>query len=79
MRHAANLLKTRALSIDQVAHEVGYSSRSSFLRAYRMLAGTDASDLAYEESSVAKPSGLAEACAVPKRYGETLPGLMVGD
>jgi hypothetical protein len=44
-----------------------------------MLAGTDASDLAYEESSVAKPSGLAEACAVPKRYGETLPGLMVGD
>ena len=80
MRHAANLLKANALSIDQVAHEVGYSSRSSFLRAYRMLAGTDASsNLAYEEASVVKPSRLAEAYAVSERHGEISPGLMIGD
>lgn len=35
MRHAAALLESDSLSIDQVATCVGYSSRSSFVRAFR--------------------------------------------
>jgi AraC-like DNA-binding protein len=49
MRHAANLLTAKTLSVDQVAREVGYSSRSSFLRTFRLLAGTDPSDILLRE------------------------------
>ncbi len=35
MRLAAHYLATTDLGIDQIAHEVGYASRSSFVRAFR--------------------------------------------
>ncbi|MGC1301812.1 MAG: AraC family transcriptional regulator [Caulobacteraceae bacterium] len=44
MRQAAVLLAGAALSVDQVAHGVGYASRSSFLRAFRKVYGSDPSD-----------------------------------
>lgn len=39
MHHAAKLLRTQALTVDQVARAVGYSSRSSFSRAFRQAHG----------------------------------------
>lgn len=39
MRHAANMLAANVLSIEQIAHEVGYTSRSSFFRAFRQIYG----------------------------------------
>src|SRR5260370_19778029 len=39
MRHAAELLSTSHLSIDQVSYGVGYASRSSFFRAFRKAYG----------------------------------------
>jgi AraC-like DNA-binding protein len=44
MRHAADMLAANMLSIEQVAHAVGYSSRSSFFRAFRQIYGHDPSD-----------------------------------
>jgi AraC family transcriptional activator of mtrCDE len=44
MRHAAVLLATNNLSIDQVSYDVGYASRSSFFRAFRKAYGSDPSD-----------------------------------
>ena len=44
MRHAANLLAGEGLSIDQIAQEAGYVSRSSFVRAFHKAYGTDPSD-----------------------------------
>lgn len=44
MRHAANLLAANALSIEQVALQAGYHSRSSFTRTFRKHFGTDPSD-----------------------------------
>ncbi|WP_206734166.1 helix-turn-helix transcriptional regulator [Bradyrhizobium nanningense] len=44
MRHAADLLAANALSIDQVALNVGYQSRSSFTRAFRRYYGSDPSE-----------------------------------
>jgi AraC family transcriptional activator of mtrCDE len=44
MRHAAVLLSSNTLTIDQVAYGVGYKSRSSFSRAFRRLYGKDPSD-----------------------------------
>jgi transcriptional regulator GlxA family with amidase domain len=41
MRHAAKLLETQALNIDQVALAVGYNSRSSFSRAFRQAHGLE--------------------------------------
>lgn len=41
MRHAAKLLETQALTIDQVALAVGYNSRSSFSRAFRQAHGLE--------------------------------------
>ncbi|MFL5255156.1 MAG: helix-turn-helix domain-containing protein [Rhodopila sp.] len=41
MRHAAKLLETQALTIDQVARAVGFNSRSSFSRAFRRAHGFD--------------------------------------
>jgi len=43
MRHAAMLLAGNKISVDQAAHEVGYTSRSSFLRAFRKVIGYDPS------------------------------------
>jgi AraC family transcriptional activator of mtrCDE len=44
MRHAADLLAANALSIDQVALNAGYRSRSSFTRAFRRQYGDDPSE-----------------------------------
>lgn len=44
MRHAADLLSANALSIDQVALNVGYQSRSSFTRSFRRYYGSDPSE-----------------------------------
>lgn len=44
MRHAANLLKTDILSMEQIARAVGYSSRSSFFRAFQRTYGKDPTD-----------------------------------
>jgi AraC family transcriptional activator of mtrCDE len=44
MRHAADLLAANALSIDQVALNVGYHSRSSFTRTFRRYYGNDPSE-----------------------------------
>ncbi|WP_210239510.1 MULTISPECIES: AraC family transcriptional regulator [unclassified Mesorhizobium] len=44
MRHAADLLAANALSIDQVALNAGYQSRSSFTRAFRRQHGDDPSE-----------------------------------
>jgi AraC family transcriptional activator of mtrCDE len=41
MRHAAHLLAATTLSIERVAHAVGYTSRSSFFRAFRQVYGHD--------------------------------------
>jgi AraC family transcriptional activator of mtrCDE len=44
MRRAAQALERRSLSVGQVAHEVGYASRSSFVRAFRDTYGVDPSE-----------------------------------
>jgi AraC family transcriptional activator of mtrCDE len=44
MRHAADLLAANALSIDQVALNAGYQSRSSFTRTFRKYYGSDPSE-----------------------------------
>jgi AraC family transcriptional activator of mtrCDE len=44
MRHAAGLLAGNALSIDQVAMQAGYRSRSSFTRTFRRHYGSDPSE-----------------------------------
>lgn len=41
MRHAAVLLSTNVLSVDQVARSAGYESRSSFSRAFKKVYGAD--------------------------------------
>jgi AraC family transcriptional activator of mtrCDE len=43
MRQAAQHLRTLAMSVGQVAHSVGYASRSSFVRAFRGAYGKDPS------------------------------------
>jgi AraC family transcriptional activator of mtrCDE len=45
MRQAATMLASNyELSIDQIARNVGYASRSSFLRAFRKVYGMDPSE-----------------------------------
>jgi AraC family transcriptional activator of mtrCDE len=44
MRRAADLLTANALSIDQVALNTGYRSRSSFTRTFRRYYGSDPSE-----------------------------------
>ena len=44
MRHAADLLAANALSIDEVALNAGYQSRSSFTRTFRRYYGSDPSE-----------------------------------
>jgi len=39
MRQASRLLEGNVLSLDQIAHEVGYGSYSGFLRAFRKVYG----------------------------------------
>jgi AraC family transcriptional activator of mtrCDE len=41
MRRASTLLTENVLSIEQIAHAIGYESRSSFSRAFRHAFGTD--------------------------------------
>ena len=48
MRHAAGLLAANALSIDQVAIQAGYQSRSSFTRTFRRHFGNDPSEFRAE-------------------------------
>ena len=43
MRRAAELLASEAMTIDQLARAVGYGSRSSFARAFRVVHGVDVS------------------------------------
>jgi AraC family transcriptional activator of mtrCDE len=50
MRRAAQHLKTLSLSVGQVARNVGYASRSSFVRAFRRVYGRDPS--AYRDAMV---------------------------
>jgi AraC family transcriptional activator of mtrCDE len=44
MRHAADLLAANALSVDRVASNAGYQSRSSFTRTFRRYYGSDPSE-----------------------------------
>jgi AraC-like DNA-binding protein len=44
MRQAQTLLLSHTLSVDQIAREVGYANRSSFLRAFRKVYGMDPQD-----------------------------------
>jgi AraC family transcriptional activator of mtrCDE len=60
MRRAAQVLETGSLSIGQVAHDVGYSSRSSFVRAFRETYGVDPS----EYRSRLRTNPAAQSCAV---------------
>jgi AraC family transcriptional activator of mtrCDE len=43
MRQAARLLETTTLGVEQIARQVGYASRSSFVRAFHRAYGTDPS------------------------------------
>ena len=67
MRQAAALLNSNRLTVNQVAHRIGYRSRSSFLRTFRKaygkdwmpgrLAGSESSiTLADRKSAVSNPS-----------------------
>jgi AraC family transcriptional activator of mtrCDE len=55
MRQAAQQLKVNGLSIMQVAHSVGYRSRSSFVRAFRGTYGRDPSHFREQRSAGAPP------------------------
>jgi AraC family transcriptional activator of mtrCDE len=44
MREAASMLIANELSVDQIARSVGYSSRSSFLKAFHDAYGVHPSD-----------------------------------
>ena len=57
MRHAADLLAANALSIDQVALNVGFQSRSSFTRTFRRYYGSDPSE--YRSQAQRAPSSSA--------------------
>lgn len=39
IKEAANMLKTRGISIDEVFHKAGFNSRSTFIRAFKMIKG----------------------------------------
>jgi AraC family transcriptional activator of mtrCDE len=62
MRQAAELLGSKSMTIDQVARAVGYGSRSSFARAFRLVYGID-------------PSGRGESAEKrPREEGQARPG-----
>ena len=54
MRQASNLLTANVLSIEQIAHAIGYRSRSSFSRAFRHAFGNDPA----EYRALAMPSAV---------------------
>jgi AraC family transcriptional activator of mtrCDE len=62
MRYAAELLAANALSIDQVALQAGYQSRSSFTRTFRRHYGSNPSGYRAEAQ---RPSGANPAHSVP--------------
>ena len=67
MRHAADMLAANVLSIAQIAHAVGYTSRSSFVRAFRQIHGHDPSDhRAAARRSPDEPPGK------PEQFGRNL-------
>jgi AraC family transcriptional activator of mtrCDE len=41
MRQAAEQLRATSMTVDEVAHQAGYASRSSFVRAFRKAHGSD--------------------------------------
>lgn len=53
MRHAAQLLRTTKLSIEEIVRNVGYESRSSFVRAFRRSYGRDPSNFRVHTSRLA--------------------------
>jgi len=57
MRKASNLLTANVLSIEQIAHAIGYESRSSFSRAFRRAFGNDPA----EYRALAVPSAVNDA------------------
>jgi len=57
MRHAAALVAANSLSIEQIAHKVGYKSRSSFSRAFRKAYGSDPTQ--YRDAAQRSPEGEA--------------------
>src|SRR5262245_35173927 len=57
MRRASNLLTANVLSIEQIAHAIGYASRSSFSRAFRRAFGNDPA----EYRALAVPSAANDA------------------
>jgi len=57
MRQASNLLTANVLSIEQIAHAIGYRSRSSFSRAFRHAFGNDPA----EYRALAVPSAVNDA------------------
>ena len=57
MRQAGNLLTANVLSIEQIAHAVGYESRSSFTRAFREAFGNNPA----EYRALAVPSAANDA------------------
>jgi AraC-like DNA-binding protein len=62
MHRAANMLSANLLSIKQIAHAVGYTSPSSFFRAFRQSYGKDPLD--YRASTRRSPD---ETLAMPAR------------
>lgn len=54
MRRAAQVLEMKSLSVGQVAQEVGYASRSSFVRAFRETYGVGPTEYR-EPRSIARP------------------------
>jgi AraC family transcriptional activator of mtrCDE len=60
MRRASQVLEMNSLSVGQVAHEVGYASRSSFIRAFRETYGVDPSEYRVRLRS----NGDKHSCAV---------------
>lgn len=56
MRYAAGVLRSEALTVDKVAKIVGYSSRGSFVRAFRQAYGEDPSEYRATVRKAARPS-----------------------
>ena len=65
MRHAAELLSTSHLSIEQVSYVVGYASRSSFFRAFRKAYGSDPSE--YRAITLRTPDRNRTSCVSARR------------
>ena len=64
MRQAAVLLKNSGLSVDQIVHSVGYTSRSSFSRTFRKIHGRDPSEYRDMRNVVASSSNPYNAISI---------------